>query len=249
MSLPVVVPLVEVQRTHHTFLHAAQPRAALLKLTHARRLIKRDELDWLPQNTALITTSTVNDNSLAHIDWETELEIIQTLQPAYHIPTDYSLYDDMTLRERRTAIKNCMNGTRWIADQLTTTTPSTTLLPLLKGKTRNERTLCYDALDELNCDTAAFYATQYFTSGQGNNINALIERLTTIQHEQPTLSIFLIGLLAPSYLERLPSNVTAVSGQNQWRSRVTPTTMTNREIETTWQSLINTLTHALNTPR
>lgn len=247
------IPRVQPYRAAHTFINAAEPETALINYTDARRLLKRNETarTWFPDATSVITTTTIRDEELNLVTWEKELERVLDFQPDYHIPTDYSTYEAQDRTERLTAVIECMNGHLWMEQQLREHDADTQLIPLVKGTTERERALCYEVFDRAPdgafADYCAYYATQYFTSGNGIQIDALIEDVQSIADEQDR-KILLIGLMSPNYLDRMPSQVVAAAGQNAWRKPIAPTTTETNEIRRQWDEIKTEVTDALAEP-
>lgn len=106
------VPLVEAQWSHRAFIEAVQPKYALVKLTTARQLLKREETadSYFSTETEVITTSTVEDTKLNLISWEHELEIVEAFQPTYHISADYSTYQDQDPADRQANVRPVSKG-------------------------------------------------------------------------------------------------------------------------------------------
>lgn len=243
-ALHGVIPRVQAQRAHHEFLDAVAPETVMLNLVEARKLTKRDETanSYFDTETSVIVTSTVSDRDLDLISWEKERDIIKAFAPDYHIPTDFPTYGNHSFEERIENVRLCMAGTFWMTEQLADTV--TTLIPLIKGLEPAEREICYRAAAELDADYCAYYATQYFSSGQGNNVTQLVEDITAIEDEWGG-DLLLIGLLSPNYLSKLPETVVAAAGMNAWRTNVTPRTQTNDEMRCTFATLADDVDAAL----
>lgn len=245
-ELEGVVPHVERQPSHQKFVRTAEPHTILLKITYARRMWKNDETfdDYFREDTDVITTTTVRDSYLQYIhltdpgveeeEAPHEWEIVRDLEPDYHIPTDHSDYDDLPIDERVERIKKTMKGTVWMHNRINEAGKPTTILPLLKGRTQQEREICYATFDELGIDTAAVYATTYFTRN-GNQFWTLKENLEAVQEERPDLDLFIMGLLSPNYVEKLPDNVVGVAGQKQWREATQPRNSIREDIYYNYQ--------------
>lgn len=106
-----------------------------------------------------------------------------------------------------------MEGTKWMAKELSST--KTKILPLFKGITKEERSICYKTFNELKINYCVFYGSQYFGSGIGNQFSMLEDDIRKITSEYPLCGILLIGLLAPRSLIKLPPQVIAAAG-NKW---------------------------------
>lgn len=242
------VARVEAQWSHRDFVEAVEPEYVMMKITHARRLMKNGETFasyFGTDEPNYIITTTVNDASLNLLHWERELEIIEAVDPDYHIPTDYSVYEDHDDDEQIDLIERCMEGTRWMHDQLADT--DTEIIPLIKGLEREHRELCYETFDDLDLDYCAFYGTRYFTGGYGLRVNDLIEDVEDIAVEYDP-DILAIGVLSPNYVRRLPTNVVAAAGQARWRMRVKPRKQSEAEMETAYGELADEVKQALDTP-
>jgi hypothetical protein len=243
------VPSVEPYHSYSAFLQAAQPDYALLKYTDMRKLVKRGETanSYFPDGTAVITTTTIRDTQLNLVSWERELERVLAFAPDYHIPADYSTYEDQAVTERTRNVLDCMKGLVWMQRQLRDHESDITLIPLVKGVTPEERAVCYEVFDRAGfTDYCAFYGTQYFSGGAGIRITELVEDLRAVATEQDR-NIFLIGLLSPNYLERVPNQVVAAAGQTAWRTHISPTKQDTDEIQDHWTEFTTAVSDALET--
>lgn len=241
------VPRIQPYRAAHTFLDAVEPDAALINYTDARRLLKREETarTWFPDATTVITTTTIRDEELNLVTWERELERVLAFEPDFHIPTDYSTYEAQERSDRLAAVLECLNGHLWMQRQLREHDADTQLIPIVKGTTEQERAVCYEVFDRAGFDDyCAYYATQYFTSGNGIQIDALVEDVTAIADEQDR-EILLIGLMSPNYLDRMPASVVAAAGQNAWRKPMAPTTTKDEELRRQWDEIVTGVTDVL----
>jgi hypothetical protein len=253
------IALVEPYDAHRTFLETVKPATVLLKLNDVRRLLRpkgtgnsttpRETADsFTPAETTVVTTSTIRDEQLRQISWQQELEYVTEFGSDYHIPADYSTYIDQSVEHRVTNILKCLLGTILIQRRCQTRNHSVTILPLIKGVTWAERAICHTALEALGFDHGVYYGTQYFT-GAGNRIHELVDDVTAISHEQDYLSgLLLIGLLSPTYLERLPQTVVAASGLNQWLEAVKPRSQSPATMRQHYRTLETDVTTALTTP-
>lgn len=234
------IPRVQPYRSDTLFLDAAEPEYALINYTDARRLLKRGETadSWFPDETSVITTTTIRDEELNLVTWERELERVLEFGPTYHLPTDYSTYEDEEEEDRITATLDCMEGTLWMQRKLREHDAETQIIPLVKGTSPLERKSCYNVFEEASFgDLCAYYCTQYFTSGNGIQIAELVEDVRAIAREQDR-PILLIGLLSANYLERMPEQVAAAAGQNAWRKPISPTNTENEEIRRQWDEIV-----------
>jgi hypothetical protein len=241
------IPSVEPYHSYAAFLQAAQPDYALLKYTDMRKLVKRGETadSYFPDVTAVITTTTIRDTQLNLVSWERELERVLAFAPDYHIPADYSTYEDQAVTERTRNVLDCMKGTLWMQRQLRDHESDITLIPLVKGVTLEERTVCYEVFDRAGFeDYCAFYGTQYFSGGAGIRITELIKDLRAVATEQDR-DIFLIGLLSPNYLKRVPDQVVAAAGQTAWRKPISATKQDTATIQDHWTAFTSDVSAAL----
>lgn len=245
------IPLIEAQWSHRAFVEAVQPDYALTKITSARQLLKRGETadSYFPDGTAVITTTTIPDEKLNLLSWDTELEIVEAFGPEYHVPTDYSTYEDQPEVDRAENVENCMEGTVWMTRQLRERGIDTQPIPLVKGCTAEEWELCYAVLDQCAFEfpMVAVFATQYFMGGAGIRISELLNDVQKIAMRQPR-PIMLLGLLSANYLERMPATVTAATGLNQWRKPVSPRNQTDEEMQTIWHGVRDDVQKALEQP-
>lgn len=237
-----MIARVEHQWSHRKFTTSVKPRTIMVDMVDARQIVRNDETadTYFGRDSTVVTTSTVPDEKLDLISWTDEADIIESFNPDYHIPTDYSIYGYHSQQERLNRLVKCMEGTEWMDNRLP---DSITIIPLIKGFTRAEREVCYRAFDYLGYDSAAFYATQYFTGGSGIRINELEQDIQQISREND-IDILLMGLLSPNYLERMPDCVVSASGQNQWRKRVSPRSQSDEEMKKAYHNIeksVNTI--------
>jgi hypothetical protein len=241
------VALVERQRAHECFIEKAEPSAILLKLKAVRALRNSGETasTWTPSSTTVITTSTVQDSELQNWTWEQERDYISAFEPDYHIPTDYPVYNTHSDEERMERIRSCANGTKWMASKLRNT--KTDIIPLIKGHREREREIAFATAQEIDADLVTFYGTQYMTGGNGANLTTLVDVASEIATNTPeSINLFLIGLLSATYLRRLPDDVVAAAGLNQWRDAVTrPTTAPADDVKSDYESFATEIDNAL----
>ncbi len=243
------IPSVEPYHSYNAFLEAATPEYALLKYTDMRALVNRGETanSWFPTETDVITTTTIRDTQLNLVSWERELERVLAFEPAYHIPADYSTYEAQDVDDRSRNVLHSMEGLLWMQRKLREHGAETQLIPIVKGIEFEERAVCYEVFDRAGfTDYCAFYGTQYFTGGEGIRIEELVTDLNAVATEQDR-DIFLIGLLSPNYLERVPNTVVAAAGQTAWRSDMAPTKQSEQEIQQQWREFTEAVTEALAT--
>jgi hypothetical protein len=241
------IPSVEPYHSYSAFLQAVEPDYALLKYTDMRTLVNRGETaaSYFPEATDVITTTTIRDTPLNLLSWERELEHVRDFNPDYHIPADYSTYEQQDVADRSRNVLHCMEGLLWMQRQLREHDSETQLIPLVKGVTPEERALCDEVFDRAGfTDYCAFYGTQYFSGGAGIRIDELVTDLDAVATEQDR-EIFLIGLLSPNYLNRVSDQVVAAAGQTAWRQHLSPTTQEPAEMQTFWNDFTAEVTQAL----
>lgn len=190
----------------------------VLKLDQMRRALNKGytSSDYLGGAYTFVSTSTMQDAKIKDLDWREEADLIRDFRPAFHIPTDYPVYESDSVAVREENIRRLLDGTGWMAQELADTRIQ--ILPLLKGVTPGEREVFYRAFREAGFGSCAFYGTQYFTQGPG--FSHLSQDLHRVQAEAPGLDVFLIGLLSPRRLSQVPSNVVGAAGQAQWREKI-----------------------------
>ncbi|WP_248911026.1 hypothetical protein [Halocatena marina] len=243
------IPSVEPYHSYSAFLKAVEPSYALLKYTDMRALLSRGETadSYFSAETSVITTTTIRDTKLNLVSWEHELERIQAFNPDFHIPADYSTYERQDVADRTRNVLHCMEGLLWMQRQLRDNDSDIRLIPLVKGVTPEERAVCYEVFDRAGfTDYCAFYATQYFTGGNGIRIDELVADLEAVNTEQDR-EVFLIGLLSPNYLRRVPESVVAAAGQTAWRSDMAPTKQSVTEMQQQWNEFTEAVSDSLET--
>jgi hypothetical protein len=246
------IPLAEPQQSHRALVEIAKPEYVLTKITNARQLHdERDETaaSYFGSEPAVITTTTVRDDQLNHIWWdEHELDIVSKFGPDYHIPADYSTYEGQSKEKRLDNISDYLEGTLWVDQEIQEQGLDIQVLPLIKAVTDDERERCFAVLEQHPFPGYVFYATQYFTGGEGNKIDELVADVEACC-EYTDRPLMLIGLLSPNYLERMPENVVAGTGLNQWRKRIKPQIHDEPEVRNQWNDLQAEVREALNLPR
>jgi len=213
------VLLIEPQRAHLKFLEAVpEVSTILLRLTDVETLVNQSHTaeSYFPKSVEVITTSTVNDRYLSELHWHDEFEIVREFSPDYHIPCDLPVYRTTHRSIRRERITNYFD--RVLAFAQAADNVSFEVIPLAKALTREEWIMTKTAFDLLDVEFYALYGTQYFLEEGG--FSQLLTDVRVATSVNPCRKILLIGLLSPRLLRRLPSQVTAAAGLNQWRTRV-----------------------------
>lgn len=244
---------VERQQSHLNFVEAVEPEYVVMRITHARRLMKDDLTfaEYYPESVDVITTTTVPDNKLNLLGWNrddedlerySEIDILEQTEPDYHVPTDYTIYEEMDADEQAEAVQYCVEGTRYMYEE--TEDMDLTLLPLVKGRERSHREEFYDLYDEIGVDYVSFYATQYYTGGRGVQQNDLVADVEKVAAEYDP-EMFVMGALSPRVLREFPTNVVAASGFNQWRKRCEPRDSSPEEMRAAYGALVEEVDQAL----
>jgi hypothetical protein len=148
---------VESRQKHRLFLEAVEPASILLKITDARRLVKRGETadSWSPPNTEVITSTAVHDQHNNALPLEGngykrgEWDIVREFEPEFHVPADRPDYNDIDDDQRFEWVADAMAGTLTIANHLANSDLSTSVLPWIKGVTAEERRLSYRTIEQL----------------------------------------------------------------------------------------------------
>lgn len=232
------IPRIEAQAAHIAFVNAVAPPYVMLPIDHAKRLCDDDETaaSIFPEQTRVITTTTIADDLLDRLSWDKECEIIKRFAPAFHIPADHAVYGDDPSAKQADRAHRCATGTLWMADQFAEAGISTEIIPLIKGSTKSERRFGYRVCETLETNLAAVYVAQYF-SGKGGH-PAVFRLLEAIETEtDATLDILVIGLLSTYYLPDAPENVVAAAGLNAWLDVVRPRSSDSSTMRERYQSL------------
>lgn len=240
------IPRIEAQAAHIEFINAVAPSNIMLPIDHAERLANDGETadSLFPEQTQVITTTTIADDLLDRLSWERECDIIERFAPAMHLPTDHAVYGDDSSEKRADRAHRCATGTLWMADQFTVRDISTNIIPLIKGTTEHERIFGYRACESLDTTLAAVYVAQYFSGSGGHP--AIFQLLEAIQTEtEATLDIVVIGLLSTYYLPDVPANVVAAAGLNTWLDAVEPRTNDPTAMREGYRSLADDVDSAL----
>ena len=168
---------------------------------------------------------------------------------------DYNTLDDEGRYEQ---VEQCMVGTLTVANHLADGGYDTTVIPWIKGVTREERELSYRTIEQLGIDFAAFYANPYFNDGTGVRIAELITDLQTISKEtadavgssDEPVDLCVLNCLSPNVVANMPPTVCAARGmwvgQNRgWRETVTPTKQSEGSVRDIFASVDQRVQSAL----
>lgn len=264
------IALVEPGHGHREFLENATPRYALMKYHHANRLLKSGETadSWFPEETQVITTTSVIDNRNAPIPLEHnghrrgEIDIVREFGPDYHVPADRSDYLDYDDEHRYAKTKDCMVGTVTIANHIADEGLKTQVIPFIKTSTPAERELCYKTVEQLGLNYAAIYCNGYYNDGRGVLIDEMLEDIELVAAEsrrtvgsnedEDPIRLLTISCLSPNVLARAPDAVVAASGQmvgteRGWRESIKPTIQDEEDVAAIYASVEKRVADALET--
>lgn len=211
-----IVSKFEPSNSKHRGLLADHPAATYLMTTFSRST-------WLANHPGkaeyffgphqkLVLTSTEQDEKLKGRTPEDEFERLDELRPAYYVPSDRPVYEDMSRRRQLEEIDRCMSGTERLYDLLAPSTIGTRLVPLAKGWEPWHFERCNSTFKQLGAGYCAFDVTQY------PSIEMIVNDLETLIDVIDPAGILLIGRHAPSHLERLPPAIKAAAGKSNWRN-------------------------------
>lgn len=262
------IPRIERQQSHHEFLWAVRPPTVMIGIKHAARIAMHEET-FFPPETSVILTSTISDSELSTYTFEDELKIIRHIEPEWVIPFDFPVYGDMDAERRMRHVQQVANGAqdmqyilgelseeeidrvaeiKDINRELVAPTQDTTVVPLIKGVVPNERLRIINTGDEINAPIYAKYGAQYMTVGGNGSHPELCKDLKAIQKESNNHPMLVVGLLSPNgrySLEKVPSNIVAAAGMNQWIKRVKPKSNSGKEMREAFQTLYNEVSDTL----
>jgi len=252
------IPRVEAIQAHRAFLWAVRPAVAMLSIVEARKLVKRGATaaSWAPPETSLITTTTVSDRKLAnlpvHVEaaessttW-TEAAIIRAFRPVYHFPADYPTYGDDPPATRATNAERCAAGTVYMAEHAP---PETTIIPLIKGTTAEERAPCRQAVQTVGTPLAGVYVQQHYGVGGGGGEGAARDLVRCIINETDgAVPLLLIGAGSARTVAKYPEAVVATAGQHAWRTAVTPRSSEPLAMRRSYANVDDTVADALSVP-
>lgn len=196
----------------------------MVNVVHTRRALKRGHTaaSLFPAETTVVTTTTVADNRLARVMPDQEVAMVRAFGPDYHVPTDFPVYGEMDPDRRQENVRRVAAGTRKLARELRDT--DTTVLPLVKGATGEERAVTERVVRELDPPAAVVYATQYTTVPGNRQFPAIRERVAAVAEETDDHPLLVIGYMNPDdpvqnrthSLAALDDSVVAAAGLNQW---------------------------------
>lgn len=265
------IPRVEHQETHYKFLWEVRPPYAMVDLTHASRIVMNDTM-FFPEETSTILTSTISDSDLSEYTFKDELRIVRKFNPDFYIPFDFPVYSDMPSEDRQEFVTQVATGTRDMATILDTLpedtitdivdktsltrelvepVQDTTIIPLIKGTTPEERDIMLQVATDIDAPCIAKYGVQYMTIGGSGNFPALNKTLHDIHKESNGYPTIVIGLLSPTgkySLEQVPENVIGGAGLNQWRKRIDTTSQSIDTNRNEFLALDTEISEVLNTP-
>jgi len=198
--------------------------------------------EWTPAGTTVMTTTTINDEALARLSRDREVEIVEAFRPAYHIPADHPVYADDPVEQQREQARKCARGTRELAERVPN---ETQIMPLIKGSTPEIRVETIQAAGAVDPEVVAYYAAQYFTTAGGGGWPALRQDLAGIKRETGGYPVVVIGLLSAALLAEAPSNVIGGAGLRKWREAARPRTTDTRGIQRAYGGLASAVEDAV----
>jgi hypothetical protein len=225
---------VQALDKHKRFIEAAEPAWISLKMHHLKTLVKDGETadSWTPDNTSVITTSTIPDERLDGFPVHHEVQLIEAFDPAVHIGGDLSVYDGVSRLERAETIQEYMKNAIYVKNEVST---NTKIVPLIKGFTPSEQELCFRGLKYFDHDYVAYYTSQLFTSGNINRMDDLMVDLERV-NGCTDAKVISIGMLAES-LREMPSAVVASAGFSRWHNRVDAESDSERKMRRVWEEI------------
>jgi len=228
-----IVRRVQGQTAHEKFMRNFPGQdTVMMKITAIETLLRKGHVrkTYFPDDFTVISSGVIHDDELKELRWRREGYAVESFGSHFHIPTDYPVYGNMDKEDRIENIKKMMKGTRWMHELLDPTSIQT--LPLVKGYSPEERSICYDTLRDLDISYCAYYGAQYFGGKMGNGINKLNEDVREVVSELDLDGLLLIGLQSKNGLEKMPPEVVAAAGKRwigQSGLRSIPTTLAQRQ--------------------
>lgn len=240
----------------------------MVDLVHAGRIAMHDD-QFFPPETDVIITSTITDRKLATYTFEDELRIIHALQPKWVLPFDFPVYGDMNPEKRMEHTQQVAAGAedmqyvlsdlpddeinrvceiKDLPRELVERVQNTSVIPLLKGTTPEERAVVTDTATRMNAPLVAKYGVQYMTVGSNGSYPELCRDLEAIHDETDGYPTLIIGLLSPSgrySLEGVPDSVVAAAGTNQWLKHVEPKQNSPAEMRDAFEEFYNSVADTL----
>jgi hypothetical protein len=228
---------------HENFIEAAEPAWVSVKLDRLKTLVNRGETEasWGPARTRVISTSTIHDDKLDGFPLSHEAKLIDAFEPSFHIGGDLSVYNRFPPHRRAELIKEYMKNAIWLTAHVTN---GTTIVPIIKGFTPDERELCYRGLEYFDHDYVAYYLSQTHNSGKYK-----------FQHEKEVLQeigaktdskIILLGSLNDS-IAGFPDSVVAAAGFGRWYNKTDPKTSSEKDMQRAWEEIEATVADNLST--
>lgn len=184
----------------------------MLSIDCVARLVNQHEETagtYFRDDQTVITTTTTHDTTLQALDWNEELELVRRFGPDFHIPTEYSVYQTMSISQQIQATDDCMKGTEWMFDRLKN--HSIQILFQAKGWRSWHFRMCRSTMKRLETDFVVFYATGY-----KGRIYELLDDLSNLISELNPSGILIIGKQSVRFLDKAPPEVVAAAG-GRWR--------------------------------
>ncbi len=189
----------------------------------------------------VIVTTTFADRKLEYWYPERDFQVANEFGADAIVPCDCPAYGDDVQSFRRETVQNYAADLAEIIPQFRNA--GIDVIPLVKGETRYERGLCYDAFAVHGITQVAYYCGQYFSYGY--RFSALRDRLQEIVLEFDPTDMMVIGLQSENLLPSLPPNVTAAAGQ-RWLRKINFVDGTTAASVRTFEGWIDKVESALN---
>lgn len=209
-----VVPRVEDRPKQLAFAREAGFNQVMIDMYRAERLLDKGETakSVFPDATVILTT-TFEDERLELWFLERQIEVAVEFGADAVIPCDCPVYQDDPPLQRRQTIEiyaeNLDRAFREFSEY------GINVIPLVKGETPEERSICYDVFQQAGIDTIAHYCAQYFLYGV--YMKEFKRRVRDIVSEFEPENLLLVGFQSENYLPQLPPAVTAAAGRRWFR--------------------------------
>jgi hypothetical protein len=121
----------------------------------------------------------------------------------------------MGAAEQEKAIRDCMEGTEWMARKLAG--EHTQVLVQAKGWEKWHFEICLQTLRKLRRQTIVFYGSGYAGPGVGNQLHRLLRDTRRAINVMGAEKVLLIGRQSPRELSKFPPQVVAAAGLRWFR--------------------------------
>lgn len=210
------IPKFKPRDKHHQQLFAGHEDAPYLftTFTNAVWFVNRSSARkaMLSPEQKLILANVEKDELLLGRRPDDEIERVETLEPAFYIPSDRWVYEGtMTQREQLEEVNKCLRWTREVTERVREQEDlSTRIIPIAKGWETWHFERCRQTFEELGLSYCAFDVTQY------RSRNLIIEDVSRLVDVIEPTGVLLIGRLDTKTLQDCPPEVVAATGVHQW---------------------------------